>query len=56
MGIFDKINFNTNKVQNIELQDEFIVPNKQVASPLGLQLAGMVRDDEEYAKFNKYMK
>ncbi len=58
MGLFDKINFNTktNNDFNMDISDDFIVPMKQVQSPLGMQLASMVRDDEEYAKFNKYMK
>ncbi len=58
MGLFDKINFNTktNNDFNMDISDDFIVPMKQVSSPLGMQLSNMVRDDEEYAKFNKYMK
>lgn len=58
MGLFDKINFNTNmnKEINMDISDDFIVPMKQVSSPLGIQLSNLVRDDEEYAKFNKYMK
>lgn len=58
MGLFDKINFNTNMNNeiNMDISDDFIVPMKQVSSPLGMQLSNLVRDDEEYAKFNKYMK
>lgn len=58
MGLFDKINFNTktNNDFNMDISDDFIVPMKQVSSPLGMQLSNLVRDDEEYAKFNKYMK
>ena len=60
MGLFDKLNLNTNmnidNDFNRDISDDFIVPMKQVSSPLGMQLSNLVRDDEEYAKFNKYMK
>lgn len=58
MGLFDKLNLNTNTNNDfsMDIQDDFIVPMKQVSSPLGMELASMVKDDEEYAKFNKYMK
>ena len=58
MGLFDKLNLNTktNNDYNLNIQDDFILTMKQEVSPLGMQLANMVRDDEEYAKFNKYMK
>lgn len=55
MGIFS-----FEKEQKNSISDEIMTSNmfgeKIEGSKLGIQLSNLVRNDEEYAKFNKYMK